>query len=686
MKKELLILFLILLPNVFAQTYYNVEEMSVDLTISNSLDIIPKSDDYILNKASVYLSFYPREDFRQEIINTNSEPKFSIDNDQYIFNWEKPTGDELTFTINSKINMKNDLLIIDKKIDFPIKNLDTELDNFLYITPTIDYNDKQVMALASQIAYGEDDLYKVVHEIGVWVNKNIEYNLNSKNVEASQSASWVIENREGVCDEITNLFIGVCRALGIPARFVSGLSYSNLDIFEENWSPHGWAEVWFPDVGWVPFDVTYGELGYIDAAHIKLKDAVDANRSSTRYEWEGYEVGIRTNKLDLKTKVISVGDQVEPYVELETKFLKDKIGFGSYNAIEVKVINLNDYYIPTEIMLSQTENIELLDDFNRYVLLKPNEERIEHWMIKLDKNLKKNYIYNFSVKAYSIRNASSKVNFISSGDFKTYSKIEIQNLIDGLTQEKIKTYSQNVDLKCTTEKIYYVGEEAEINCELHNIGNVHLSNLNVCLDDACQSVEIPIGQKSTVDFFRVLSFARHEDLTIFAKNEEVQKNTNVEFVVWDKPEIQIEELIYPNYVKLEDKFTIEFKISPKTESIPTDINVNLLSDSFEKQWTLDELKENRKYILNVDEYALSQKVNDFKILVTYSDKEGRKFSRKEEFSIILKDVGIKQQIMLLLNKFNIDIKHDMIIIASAIFFSGIMLGLIFRTKKRHTRY
>jgi transglutaminase-like putative cysteine protease len=684
MKKELLILFLILLPNICAQTYYNVEEMTVDLTIKNQLDIVPKNDDYLLNKAAVYLSFYPREDFRQEIININSNPKYKNENGQLIFNWEQPTQDQLEFSINSKINMKNDLLIIDKKIDFPIKDLDPGLDNFLFITPTIDYDDKKVMELASQMAYGEDDLYKVVHKVGVWVNKNIEYNLNSKNVEASQSASWVIENKEGVCDELTNLFIGVCRSLGIPARFVSGLSYSNLEIFEESWSPHGWAEVWFPEIGWVPFDVTYGELGYIDAAHIKLKDAVDANRSSTRYEWEGYDVGIKTNKLDLKTIVVDVGEQVDPYIELETKILKDKTGFGSYNALQVKITNPNNYYVPTEIMLSQTENIELLDDFNRYVLLKPHEEKTENWIMKIDENLRKNYIYNFSIKAYSIRNASSKISFISSKDFKTYSKTEIQNILNGLTQEEIKTYSQKVDLKCNSEKIYYVGEEAEINCELHNIGNVHLSGLNVCLDDVCQEKEIPIGQKVKADFFRALSSAKHEDLTIFAKNEQVQKSANVEFVVWDKPEVQIQEIIYPNYVKLNEKFTIEFKVSPKTQSIPQDITVNLLSDSFEKQWTLDKLSENRKYILNVDEYALSQKKNDFKILVTYSDQGGRKFSSKEEFSINLKELGIKQKAMLILNKLNVDIKHDMIVIGAAIFFSGIMLGLIFRTKKRHS--
>ena len=72
----------------------------------------------------------------------------------------------------------------------------------------------------------------------------------------TEPATWVYDNRQGVCDELTGLFISMLRELGIPARFVSGVSYTNLPEFAKPWGGHGWAEVWFPDVGWVPFDVT----------------------------------------------------------------------------------------------------------------------------------------------------------------------------------------------------------------------------------------------------------------------------------------------------------------------------------------------------------------------------------------------------------------------------------------------
>jgi len=132
----------------------------------------------------------------------------------------------------------------------------------------------------------------------------------------------------------------------------------------------------------VPYDVTYGEFGYIDPAHIKLKDALDANRSSTKYEWEGYSVAMDTGRLKMTTEVIEENGVAEPLVELNTRLLKDKVGFGSYNAVEVEVLNPHAYYVPTELSLSRSEGIEV-DDYSRFLLLKPNERKLEYFIFEL---------------------------------------------------------------------------------------------------------------------------------------------------------------------------------------------------------------------------------------------------------------------------------------------------------------
>ena len=55
------------------------------------------------------------------------------------------------------------------------------------------------------------------------MRKNVKYDITTSTEDVSQKSSWVLKNKIGVCDEITNLFISLNRASGIPARFVSGV-------------------------------------------------------------------------------------------------------------------------------------------------------------------------------------------------------------------------------------------------------------------------------------------------------------------------------------------------------------------------------------------------------------------------------------------------------------------------------
>ncbi len=123
---------------------------------------------------------------------------------------------------------------------FPITDVG-ENQQYLLATENIDSHNSEVIQIASELAEGEDDLFKVAFKLASWVEENVEYDLNTLTATASQKASWVLENRQGVCDEMTSLFIAMARSLGIPARFTSGISYTTSELFDENWQPHGWA-------------------------------------------------------------------------------------------------------------------------------------------------------------------------------------------------------------------------------------------------------------------------------------------------------------------------------------------------------------------------------------------------------------------------------------------------------------
>lgn len=64
---------------------------------------------------------------------------------------------------------------------------------------------------------------------------------------------YVLANGHGDCGQVTLLYITLCRAAGIPARWESGYM---LHPGEVNY--HDWAETYFEGVGWVPTDVSFG--------------------------------------------------------------------------------------------------------------------------------------------------------------------------------------------------------------------------------------------------------------------------------------------------------------------------------------------------------------------------------------------------------------------------------------------
>lgn len=60
----------------------------------------------------------------------------------------------------------------------------------------------------------------------------------------------------GVCQDHAHVFIGCCRFLGVPARYVSGYLYASRGS-DGPVASHAWAEAWVVD-RWRSFDITNG--------------------------------------------------------------------------------------------------------------------------------------------------------------------------------------------------------------------------------------------------------------------------------------------------------------------------------------------------------------------------------------------------------------------------------------------
>jgi transglutaminase-like putative cysteine protease len=67
----------------------------------------------------------------------------------------------------------------------------------------------------------------------------------------------VLELRAGVCQDFAHLFIAVARAMGVPARYVSGYIHVPGESGVTEGASHAWAEAWIPGAGWVGYDATH---------------------------------------------------------------------------------------------------------------------------------------------------------------------------------------------------------------------------------------------------------------------------------------------------------------------------------------------------------------------------------------------------------------------------------------------
>lgn len=116
------------------------------------------------------------------------------------------------------------------------------------------------------------DVFETAEAIMSHIYKTWTYAPNSTS--ASTHMREVLDTRRGVCQDFAHVMIGMCRALGIPARYVSGYLYNGPDAHLRGaQASHAWCEVFIPDRGWFGLDPTNDMLA--DERHIKIATGRD---------------------------------------------------------------------------------------------------------------------------------------------------------------------------------------------------------------------------------------------------------------------------------------------------------------------------------------------------------------------------------------------------------------------------
>jgi len=90
--------------------------------------------------------------------------------------------------------------------------------------------------------------------------------------QTSSTATEVLAQGSGVCQDHAHLFIACCRAWGIPARYVSGYLHTTAED-GRHLATHAWAEAAVEHLGWVSFDPSNRQSA--TPAYVRLAVALD---------------------------------------------------------------------------------------------------------------------------------------------------------------------------------------------------------------------------------------------------------------------------------------------------------------------------------------------------------------------------------------------------------------------------
>lgn len=357
----------------------------------------------------------------------------------------------------------------------------TTVSEYLKATPLIDYNDPAVRAFAAQAASGETDTLRLAVKLADKVRRTIDYNLTTLNADATYSASEVLARKQGVCDEITVLYIAALRSLGIPARYVTGYAYTNVFDPAGSWEGHSWAEVYIGGQ-WVPFDLTYDEYIQLSPAHLPLRRSAHAVGSTINYTWYGHAVDMTATQLQANITAIAKGPTIS-FGTLEPRFAHQMTGTG-WNELDVAVTNHLDSFVAPILEFSRTEGLEMPNTTT--IIVPPHTTRIARIPVRITQNLRPRYRYTFPVSVQAHGFAMNEAEFSAQRDAVSYPEPTVSN-------ESVS--HPDLAISCSNAT-GLPGSSARIRCSLHNTGNLNL-DLRVCAD-ACNSTQLLINERTNL--------------------------------------------------------------------------------------------------------------------------------------------------------------------------------------------
>ena len=114
--------------------------------------------------------------------------------------------------------------------------------------------DPVIQSAVKEAVSRPDNPYWVARDIYDYLHEKMEY----KRIGGWDIAPTVLQRGSGSCSEYAFVYIAMCRAAGLPARYVGSVVARGEDA-SFDFVYHRWVEVFLPNHGWVPVDPSGGD-------------------------------------------------------------------------------------------------------------------------------------------------------------------------------------------------------------------------------------------------------------------------------------------------------------------------------------------------------------------------------------------------------------------------------------------
>jgi hypothetical protein len=158
---------------------------------------------------------------------------------------------------------------------FPTQVFSKDMEVYLSSTDQVQSDHPEILRQAHSLTREKETLTDAVRGILHFLVDHLRYDLFPEQYDAL----YAYQAKKGNCQNYSHLAAALMRAVNIPVRIVNGITLKkeySIQVgqsefsFEMAQGRHSWIEVYFPDIGWVPFDAQQTEF-FVSNRYLRIE-------------------------------------------------------------------------------------------------------------------------------------------------------------------------------------------------------------------------------------------------------------------------------------------------------------------------------------------------------------------------------------------------------------------------------